>query len=467
MKKTTVWGMAVAAASLAATGCTVGPNYVKPHVDAPAVYRGAAAGSAPSAAPLSLGDEKWQQVFLDPQLQSLIRTALQQNYDVRIAAANILAAQAELGLTHAEELPSAAAQAGANGQRQARSKFFGPYETSSNQLGLGAAWDLDFWGKYRRATEAAQADLLSREWARREVESTLVASVAANYFQLREFDQQLEIAKRTLATRKDSLHLAQVLAQHGATSELDVRQAEQLVYAAAESIPDLERRIAQQENAISVLVGRNPSAVTRGLALTGQPLDLNVPAGLPSSLLERRPDIRAVEQQLVAANARIGVARAAYFPDIRLTAIGGFATSALTSLLTGPAGMWNFGGTLTEPLYVGGSLKNTVRLAEAERQQTLLRYRQTVQQAFREVSDALAGLQRNQEFLQQQKLLTQSAEEATKLSRMRYQGGAASYLEVLDSETRHFSAELTLSQAQLNQELSLVELYRALGGGWQ
>lgn len=467
MKTKTILGVTAAAASLLA-GCTVGPNYAKPHVDAPAVYRGAAEGRATNAAaPVSLGDEKWQQVFQDPQLQSLIRTALQQNYDVRIAAANILAAQSQLGLAHSEELPSAAAQAGANDQRQSRSKFFGPYETSSNQLGLGAAWDLDFWGKYRRATEAARAELLGTEWARREVESTLVASVAANYFQLRELDQQLQIARRTLASRQDSLHLTRVLAQHGATSELDVRQAEQLVYAAAESIPDLERRIAQQENAISVLVGRNPSVVTRGLPLTEQPLVLNVPAGLPSSLLERRPDIRAAEQQLIAANARIGVAKAAYFPDIKLTAVGGFATSALSGLFTGPAGMWNFGGTLTEPLYVGGSLKNSVRLAEAQRQQALLRYRQTVQQAFREVSDALVGLQRDQEFLQQQKLLTQSAEEATKLSRMRYQGGAASYLEVLDGETRYFSAQLTLSQAQLNQELSLVELYRALGGGWQ
>lgn len=467
MKTKTILGMTVTAAALLTAGCTVGPNYVKPHVDAPAVYRGAPTQTAASAARVSLGDEKWQQVFQDRQLQALIRTALQQNYDVRIAAANILAAQAELGLTHSEELPSAAAQAGATDQRQSRSKFFGPYTTSSNQLGLGAAWDLDFWGKYRRATEAARAQLLGAEWAQREVESTLVASVAAGYFQLRELDQQLAIARRTLASRKDSLHLTQVLAQHGATSELDVRQAEQLVYAAAESIPDLQRRIAQQEDAISVLVGRNPAAVTRGLTLTAQPLDLNVPAGLPSSLLERRPDIRAAEQQIVAANARIGVAKAAYFPDIKLTAVGGFATSALTGLFTGGAGTWNFGGSLTEPLYVGGSLKNTVRLAEAQRQQALLRYKQTVQNAFREVSDALAGLQRNQEFLQQQKLLTQSAQEATKLSQMRYQGGAASYLEVLDSETRDFSAQLTLAQAQLNQELSLVELYRALGGGWQ
>lgn len=466
MKKIILGGTA-AAAFLLAAGCTVGPNYVKPHVDVPAVYRGAATTGAKQAAPVSLGDEKWEQVFRDPQLQSLIRTALQQNYDVRIAAANIVAAQAQLGLTHSEALPSAAAQAGANDQRNSRSKFFGPYETSSNQLGLGAAWDLDFWGKYRRATEAARAELLSTEWARREVESTLVASVAASYFQLRELDQQLAIAKRTLASRKDSLHLTQMLAQHGATSELDVRQAEQLVYAAAESIPDLERRIAQQENAISVLVGRNPTSVGRGLTLTEQPLDLNVPAGLPSSLLERRPDIRAAEQQLIAANARIGVAKAAYFPDIKLTAVGGFATSALTGLFSGPAGMWNFGGTLTQPLYVGGALKNSVRLAEAQRQQALLHYRQTVQQAFREVSDALVSLHRNQEFLEQQKRLTRSAEEETRLSRMRYQGGAASYLEVLDSETRYFSAQLTLSQAQLNQELSLVELYRALGGGWQ
>jgi multidrug efflux system outer membrane protein len=277
----------------------------------------------------------------------------------------------------------------------------------------------------------------------------------------------MEISRRTLTSRQESLRLVKVRAQGGVTSMLDVRQSEQLVYGAAAAIPDLERRIEQQENLISILLGKNPGPVTRGKPLVENAIAPTVPAGLPSNLLERRPDIQAAEQQLVAANARIGVAKAAYFPQITLTAVGGYQSSALTSLFTGPAGLWNFGAQLLQPIFTAGKIRSGVRLTEARKQETVLVYQQSIQQAFREVSDALVAYSKDQEFRDQQDLLTKAAEDAVRLSNVRYQGGVTSYLEVLDSDTRSFSAQITLAQADLNERLALVQLYRALGGGWQ
>lgn len=248
---------------------------------------------------------------------------------------------------------------------------------------------------------------------------------------------------------------------------LDVRQSEELVYGAAAAIPDLERRIEQQENLISILLGKNPGPVTRGRPLVDNTIAPTVPAGLPSALLERRPDVQSAEQQLVAANARIGVAKAAYFPQISLTATGGYQSSALTSLFAGPAGLWNFGGQLLQPIFTAGKISSGVRLSEAQKQEAVLVYQQAIQQAFREVSDALIAYRKNQEFREQQDLLTRAAQDAVRLSKVRYSGGAASYLEVLDSDTRYLSAEITLAQADLNERLALVQLYEALGGGWQ
>jgi len=450
--------------ALLTAGCTVGPNYKRSKVDVPAVYRGSAADQANDS---SLGDQKWSEVFPDEELQGLIRTALQQNYDVRIAAARILQAQAQLGITRADQLPSVAAGASASDQRSPKSKIVPAFESNANQVSIAFAWELDFWGRYRRSTEAARADLLTSEWARQEVISALVGNIATAYFQLRELDLELEISQNTLGSRRDSLKLTQLLADHGATSMLDVRQAEQLVFTAAEQVPDLERRIEQQENFISILTGKNPGTVARGRKLIEQPHAPEVPAGLTSALLERRPDIRQAEQQLIASNARIGVAKAAFFPRLNLTADGGFQSSALTSLFSGPAGLWSFGGALTQPIFEGGRLRNNVRLTEARQQEALLVYRQTIQEAFREVSDALIGYRKSQEFRVQQELLTRSAQDAAHLSDIRYQGGAASYLEVLTNQTNYFSAELNLAQAQRNELLALVTLYKALGGGWQ
>jgi outer membrane protein, multidrug efflux system len=449
------------------SGCTVGPNYKKPSVPVPPEYRGVSAEQAAKAETASFGDQKWWDTFQDEALRDLIQTALAQNYDVRIAAARIMEARAQLGIVRADQYPTVNASAGALNERIARTVAIPSIETSASQLSVSVAWELDFWGKYRRATESARASLLAQEWARRQVISSLVSDVASAYFQLRELDLELEISRQTLASRKDSLRLTQILADHGATSMLDVRQAEQLVFGAAAAIPDLEQRIEQQENFISTLIGNNPQAIIRGRKLVDQPHALEVPAGLPSSLLERRPDIRQAEQQLIAANAQIGVAKADYFPQISLTAIGGYQSSALTSLFSGPAGLWTFGGNAVQPVFEGGRIKNRVRVAQAQTEEATLFYQNAVQQAFRDVSDSLVGYRKSQEVRDQQEQLTHSAEEATKLSTMRYKGGATSYLEVLDSDTRYFVAQLSLAQAELRELQALVQIYRSLGGGWQ
>lgn len=464
VKAGTYWLTAITLLSL--SGCRVGPNYKRPPVSTPDAYRGLAPNSPPQTA-ASFGDEKWWAVFSDPQLQALIHTALAQNYDVRIAASRVLQAQAFVGITRADQFPTVYGGASATNSRFPSTRIFGPYETNSNLVNLSLAWELDFWGKYRRATESARASLLATEWGQKAVMSSLVSNVASAYFQLLELDAELEISRRTLESRNESLRLVNIRERGGRTSMVDVRQSEQLVYAAAAAIPDLERRIEQQENFISILLGENPHPITRGRTLVEEQFPPTVPAGLPSSLLERRPDLQSAEQQLVAANAQIGVAKAAYFPDISLTAIAGFQSSALTSLFTGPAGFWNFGGQLAQPIFTAGKLRSNVRLTEAQEQQAVLFYQQSIQQAFREVSDSLVGYRKDQDFTEQQGLLTAAARDTVRLANLRYEGGVTSYLEVLDSDTRYFNAQITLAQAELGQRLALVQLYNALGGGWQ
>jgi outer membrane protein, multidrug efflux system len=456
----------IAITFLLLTGCTLGPKYKRPPLTVPDSYRGLAPDAGPQTAP-SLGDEKWWAVFQDAQLQQLIRTALTQNYDVRIAAARVLQAQAILGITRADQFPTITGGASSTNERFPKTKITPPFYTSPSQVNLSLAWELDFWGKYRRATEAARASLLATEWGTRAVISSLVSNVASAYFQLLELDSQMEISKRTLASRKESLRLIEIRASGGVTSLIDVRQSEQLVYTAAAEIPDLERRVEQQENFISTLLGMNPAPVLRGRPLEENAVPATVPAGLPSALIERRPDIQSAEQQLVAANARIGVAKAAYFPQITLTATAGYQSPALTSLFTGPAGLWSFGGQLLQPIFTGGKIRSNVRLTEAQQQEAVLVYQQIIQQAFREVSDSLVAYRKNREFREQQELLTKAAQDTTRLADVRYRGGAASYLEVLDSDSRYFDAQLVLAQAQLNERLALVQIYGALGGGWQ
>jgi multidrug efflux system outer membrane protein len=467
---------------IAMAGCTVGPNYKRPAVNVPGAYRGTAA-EEPSAkdpaspdpnardshgsSPASLGDEKWWEVFQDQELQNLIRTALKNNYDVRIAATRVLQAQAQLGITRADQLPSLSAGGNITSQRNPTIGPVPSFELTQGETTASASWNLDFWGRYRRATESARATLLANEWAQKEVTATLVADLAAAYFQLRQLDLELEISKRTLTSRQDSLELTQTLEEHGINTLLDVRQSEQLVYTAGTEVPDLERQIAQEENAISILLGNNPGEVARGLKLTEQPHAPEVPVGLPSSLLERRPDVRAAEQNLIAANARIGVARAAYFPQVSLTGTAGFESSSLTNLLTGPAGIWSLAGSLTQPIFEGGRLKSNVRLSEAQHEEMLLTYQQAIQGAFRDVSNALVAYRKNREFRIQQEHLVEAAQDAARLSEVRFKAGSTDYLEVLTNETNSFTAELTLAQAQGNELTALVQLYLALGGGWQ
>src|SRR5262245_31697064 len=464
-RKTVLVVFAIGLVMVLSSGCVAGPDYKRPAVPTPSAYRGASSEGARNVA--TFGDEKWWDAFQDDALRDLIRSALQQNYDVRIAAARILEARAQLGIARADQLPSVNAAASVLNERSPEVAGRPAIETSPAQITGAFAWELDFWGKFRRATESARAGLLSEEWAQRQIVSSLVSDVAGAYFQLREQDLELEISRQTLASRRDSLRLTQLLADRGATSMLDVRQAEQLVFGAGATIPDLESRIEQQENFISVLIGRLPEGIARGRRLAEQPQPPQVPPGLPSSLLERRPDILQAEQQLVAANAQIGVAKADYFPQISLTGVGGYQSSALTRLFSGPAGLWTVGASALQPVFEGGRIRNRVRFSEARAEEVTLVYQRTVQEAFRDVSDALVDYRKSREVRLEQQQLTTAAEDATRLSNMRYRGGAASYLEVLDSDTRFFSAQLAFAQAQLRELQSLVRIYRSLGGGWQ
>ena len=467
MTKVRTRALVLGLAIMGSCSCAVGPNYKRPKIDTPAVYRGLTPEEAAKGDTKSFAEEKWWDVFQDEQLKELIKTALQQNYDLRIAGTRILQARAALGITRADQFPTISADASALNERTALQKFIPAIETNINLVRANFNWELDFWGKFRRATEAARANLAATEWGQREIATELVANVASAYFTLRALDLQLEITRRTLTSRQDSLRLTQILANGGSTSLLDVRQAEQLVFTAGSEIPSLEQQIEQQENFISILLGNNPASVPRGRSLTDQPHPPTVPAGLPSSLLERRPDIRQAEQQLIAANAQIGVARSQYFPQIALTANSGYQSSALTALFTGPAGFWTFGSTLAQPIFTAGKLRSNVRLAEAQQQGAVLFYQETIQGAFRDVSDALVAYRKTQEFREQEQLLVNSAQDSARLSHMRYSGGVASYLEVLTNETNYFSAELNLVQAQLNELLALVQLYMGLGGGWE
>jgi outer membrane protein, multidrug efflux system len=448
------------------SGCAVGPNYKRPTVNVPTDYRGAM--PAQTNAAKSLGNEKWWDVYQDPVLTQLIHTAIQQNYDVRIAATRVLEAQAQVGITRANQFPSASVGAGVSSQQNAKvSSVFPAYEVNAGQLDLSVIWNLDFWGKYRRQTEEARAQLLATQWGQQAVISSLVANVATAYFQLRALDSELEISQRTLGSRQQSLQLTRVLETHGGASDLDVSQSEQLVYTASETIPDLERQIEQQENQLSILLGENPGPIPRGRILTEQPVPENVPAGLPSELLERRPDVREAEANMMAANAQIGVAKASFFPSISLTGTGGLESNALHHFLQQPSQTWNAGLNITQPIFEGGALRSQLRLARAQWQENMLSYQQTVQNSLGQVSNALVAYDKDRQFREQQDLLAQAAERSDRLSLVLYRNGGAGYLQVLTSETNYLSAELNLVDAQLNERLALVQLYQALGGGWQ
>ena len=456
-----------------AAGCaTVGPDYRRPDVETPGAFRGDSPAAVPPAAGAtggaSIADALWPDVFVDATLRELIGAAVTQNFDVRLAANRVVQARALLGITRSNEFPTVNAQGVGQGQRSSIGTGDGEARTGGvAQLGVGFEWDLDFWGKYRRATESARAQLLATEWAHRAVVAALVGDVASGYFALRALDFELEIATRTLATREESLRITRIRESGGATSLVDVRQAEQLVFGARGAIVDLQRQIGQQENFLSLLLGRDPGPIARGQALTEQPHVAEVPAGLPSTLLERRPDIQQAEQLLVSANAEIGVARAALFPQVALTGSGGVASSALSALFSGPAAAWTAAASVVQPIFNASRLRSDIALTEARHQEAVLAYQQTIQRSFREASDALIDYHRTQELRATQELLVASAQDARRLADLRYQGGATGYLEVLDSDTRLFDAERALARARRNELAAYVEIYRALGGGWR
>jgi multidrug efflux system outer membrane protein len=458
-------GALLALALLLTGACTVGPDYQRPELALPSLYRGL--DPMVTQAQGSIGDSAWWAMFDDEVLQGLIRTALAQSYDLRIAAARILDAQAQLTATRSFQFPQIDGTASAPAQATSGDR---PAFTLENsfvpQAAVSLSFELDFWGRWRRATEASRADLLATEEARHVILSDLVANVATAYFQLRMLDLSLETAQRTVVLRQDSLKLVRLRETGGVVSLMDVYQAETLVSGALREVPDLERQIEQTENFISLLLGRSPGPIQRGRPLEQQ---INLPAmppGVPASLLERRPDVRAAEAQLVAATARIGVAKSEFFPRIFLLGSIGVAGGVANSVSFGPMGMFGIGPTLSVPIFNAGRVQAGVDSAEARTQEAAIRYEQTVQQGVREVSDALIGYRKRQAARREQENLVQVLRNASALSSTRYDGGVTSYLEVLDTERQLFDAELELARAKRDELLAVVLLYRALGGGW-
>jgi len=465
MKKLAAFMAAMMSSSLV-VGCSVGPNYHRPVVQPPTAYRDLSENPQVQAQAASYADLPWWQVFQDPQLQELIRTALKQNYDLQLATERINAARAQVAISRSRLLPQVQGNGDFSGGKEHN------FQTKSNFLLLtaDAAFQLDFFGRLRRATEASRAELLGTEDSRQTVTLTLVSDVASAYFALLQLDLQLQITRETVKTQQDSVKLTNLRVEHGVATRLDVLQAQQVLDSANAQIPDLERRIAQEENAISILLGNYPQAVPRGRALVEQPLPPEVPPGMPSSLIERRPDIREAEQVMVAANAEIGVAKAQFFPQIALTGSGGGSfgrSSAFSSLMGSQVGIWSYGAQVSQPIFTGGALRGNLHAAESQHQQALISYRQTIQRAFGDVSDALIGYEKFHQVRVRQEDTVKDLQESVRLSEMRYKGGTTTYLEVLDGQRSLFSAELTLAEARGTEYQSLVQLYRALGGGWQ
>ena len=452
-------------------GCAVGPDYKRPGVNAPAAYRTAESDTNAPAGAESFADLGWRNIYDDPRLRAYITEALTNNWDVKIAAARVMQAEAAARVSRSQFFPTVNAGGDLVTTRTSKRGPFAPSgdpESSYGDAFVGmSSYELDLWGRIRRANEAARARLLATEEAQRTVRQTLVADVATTYLQLLELDLELQIGQRSYISRTNSLVLTTAREEGGVSAMQDVYQAKVLVATAEASIVSALRQIEQTENQMNILLGRNPGKIERSAALADQQLRASVPPGLPSALLARRPDIRASEQQLIAANANIGQAKAAFFPQVTLTGFFGYQSTALSDLFTSPARAWQFGPAVTLPLFTGGRLRAEYQFAKARFDEALASYRQTVQGAFREVSDALIAYQRNQEFWEKQRNLTEANRGAAELASIRYEGGVTSYLEVLYNEQQLFDSELGLAQARRNELLSVVQLYRALGGGWQ
>jgi outer membrane protein, multidrug efflux system len=442
-------------------GCKVGPNYKRPALLAPDQYRGLAPDLGDqSGAPFA--EMKWQSVFQDKTLQELIKEALTNNYNIRIAATRIVQAEASLGVTRSNQLPALTGTFGVQNEQSVLGRGSPTFDTASLQLN----YMVDFWGQYRRATEAGRADLLGTRYARHLVETTLISDVAIAYFELRQFDSQLEFSEQTVVSDKESLRINTINFKGGEYAITDVYQAQLLVQQAEAEVITLKQSIEQTENQLSLLLGRNPGGIPRGLPLIDQPHLQEIPVGLPSAILERRPDVLQSEEALVAANANVGVAKAAFFPQIPLTTAFGAQSTALTSFLQGPATFWALGGQLVQPLYQGGRITSQYHLAWAQRDEAELSYKQTVQQAFADVSNGLVAYRQARLFRMKLQEQTATYKETSRLANVRFTGGATSFLEVLTTQQQYFSSELQLTQAWAVEMQSYVQLYQALGGGW-
>lgn len=468
--------IAIAVSASLLGGCAAGPKYARPALPIPAGFRSPEPQPAEQRAKdASLADLAWFEIFKDEKLQELTRTALAQNYDLRDAVARVEQARANLGIVRSNQYPQVGGGGNLQVTRLSRDGAFPLPSTfvSSQNRNWGQAslnllsFEVDLWGRLRRSTEAARASLLNAEENRKAIVTTLVSEVAADYFNLLQLDYELEISRRTLETRRESLKLVQERQAGGVATLLDLRQAEQLVSSAAQTIPTLEQQVEQTENRLSLLLGKAPGGVVRGRKFIEQEMPPQVPAGMPSALLERRPDIRAAEQALIAANANIGVVKAAYFPQLSLSGLLGGQSTQLSSLFTGPHTAWSFVPQVSQPVFYAGHLKSGVRLAEAERASALIQYEKTIQTAFTEVSDALIAHQRTRESRIEQERLVTALEDRTRLAYVRYRGGVDTQLNALDADRDRFQAELSLAQIRLNELLSVVQLYKALGGGWQ
>ena len=439
-------------------GCTVGPDYVRPEVDTPDEWRFAIEDASGTVNSL------WWEQFDAPVLDALINDALINNKDVRIAAARVEEFAARVDITRAGFYPQIGYD-GAAGRNKTTLATGGSRINDSYLAALNVGWELDVWGRIRRATEAARAQLLAEEEVRRTVILTLVSSVAGSYINLRNLDRQLEIAIRTLKTRGESVDLFQTKYKGGVVSALEVAQVRSEYEQAAVRIPALERQIALQENALSILLGHNPGTIPRGKTIDELMLP-QVPEGIPSELLVRRPDIQRAEQDLIAANAQIGVARSQYFPTISLSGLFGYASDELSDLLQSSSEIWGIGTDALGPIFTGGRIRSQVRASEAVQRQLLVGYAQTVQTAFREVDDALVSSVKRREELVAQGRQVAALEDYARYAQIRYDEGQVSYIEVLDSQRRLFDSELLYSQSKNDVCAAMISVYKAMGGGW-
>ncbi len=448
--------------ALVMTGCAVGPDYKRPAVSTPQSWM------VEEKETRDLINTAWWDQFNDPVLNDLIQSALKENKDVRIAAARVEEFIGRYGFTRSALFPQINIGA-EGGQNRVTEKGSSPIPAdnpaSYYQISLNGSWEIDLWGKLRRATEAARADLLGTEEAQRTVILTLVTAVANSYVNLRDLDKQLEISQSTTNTRKESYDLFKLRFEGGVISELELNQVKSEYEQALSTIPQVQKTIAFQENALNLLLGRNPGPILRGKTIDQLTLPA-VPAGLPSDLLANRPDIRQAEQSLISANAQIGVAKALYFPSISLTGLFGFASRDLSDLFYGSARTWNWAVPVTAPIFTGGAIAGQIKAAEAVQQQTLQQYQKTIQNAFAEVENSLIDQKRSREQLQALASQVDSLRKYAETARLRYENGYTSYIEVLDAERSLFNAELAYTQTQGVLFQALVNLYKAMGGGW-